>query len=85
LPQLSVCQVVAVLVVGIQTVKVHLNQLGADMKTRQEMIYDFMVALASNPDVFDFVPADVEGVLDHHQATYFAATYLADEYLKHLG
>lgn len=27
---------------------VHLNQLGADMKTRQEMIYDFMLALASN-------------------------------------
>jgi hypothetical protein len=55
------------------------------MKTRQEMIYDFMLALASNSDVFDFVPSDVEGVLDHHQATYFAATYLADEYLKHLG
>jgi len=39
---------VVVCVVGILVPKDHLNQSDADMKTRDEMIYDFMLALAPN-------------------------------------
>ena len=37
-----------VCVVGILVPKVPLNQLGADMKTRHEMVYDFLLALTPN-------------------------------------
>jgi hypothetical protein len=46
------------------------------MKTRQEMIYDFMLALAANPDMTNCEPTEV--------IYKFAAT-LADEYLSNQG
>jgi hypothetical protein len=46
------------------------------MKTRQEMIYDFMVALASNPAVFN----PEEKILDE-QNVWECACELADKYL----
>ena len=46
------------------------------MKTRQEMIYDFMVALAANPAVFN---TEVN-VLDE-QNVWECACELADKYL----
>jgi hypothetical protein len=49
------------------------------MKTRQEMIYEFMLALASNPEVFN--PQD--SVLDEN-FVWGCACELADEYLKSL-
>jgi len=64
-----------------------INQLGADMKTRQEMVYDFMVALAGNSDTFHLQYSDMpnQESLEAHQAIYLIASKLADEYLKHLG
>jgi thymidylate synthase len=57
------------------------------MKTRQEMIYDFMVALAgSNESVFDFLPADLAlNNYEAHEAIYVVACKLADQYLECLG
>jgi hypothetical protein len=57
------------------------------MKTRQEMIYDFMVALASNPSVHQqWEEWDLEVPLansfgDHVQTL---ATEMADNYLRNL-
>ena len=39
---------VVVCAVGILILKVHLDQLDADMKTKDEMVYDLMLALAPN-------------------------------------
>ena len=57
------------------------------MKTRQEMIYDFMVALAgSNESVFDFLPADLAlNNYEAHEAIYVVACKLADQYLECLA
>lgn len=52
------------------------------MKTRQEMIYEFMLALASNPAVFNPDPAD--STLDEN-FVWGCACELADEYLRSLG
>jgi hypothetical protein len=51
------------------------------MKTRQEMIYDFMVALASNPAYY------TEGAkMDTaSKELYVMASALANEYLENLG
>jgi phage-related minor tail protein len=64
----------------------HGNQSGADMKTRQEMIYDFMVALASNCDA---IAKSVKEYNEENDATWtvaeeiaLIATELADRYLK---
>ena len=57
------------------------------MKTRQEMVYDFMVALASNPSVHrEWLDWDEETPLaesygDHVQGL---ATEMADNYLRNL-
>jgi hypothetical protein len=57
------------------------------MKTRQEMIYDFMIALASNPSVhqqweeWDFEPPLAESYGDHIQVL---ASEMADNYLRNL-
>jgi hypothetical protein len=77
-----VCQVVAVLVVGTQTVKVHLNQLDVDMKTRQEMIYDFMVALSANGEVYKDWEENIETFGDFSENIQMLAEELADKYLK---
>jgi hypothetical protein len=60
---------------------------GVDMKTRYEMVYDFMVALAGNADTFHLQHSDMpdQQALESHQAIYLIASKLADEYLKHLG
>ena len=62
----------------------HGNQLGADMKTRQEMIYDFMVSLSSNSAIFndwDENNVTLGGFGDHLQAI---AEEMADNYLRNL-
>ena len=70
-----------------QVHKAHLDQLGADMKTRQEMIYDFMVALAANASVhqqweeWDSEIPLAESFGDHVQAL---AAEMADNYLRTL-
>lgn len=46
------------------------------MKTRQEMIYDFMIALASNPAVFN----PEVNTLDE-QLVWECACEMADKYL----
>ena len=54
------------------------------MKTRQEMIYDFMLALSANPNMipdprkFQVDPQTAKEVFDH---VYDAASKLADTYL----
>jgi len=86
--QLSASQMGAVVcAVGIQIQMDHLSQSGADMKTRQEMVYDFMVSLAANSDTFHLQYSDMpdQQALEAHQAIYLIASKLADEYLKHLG
>ena len=57
------------------------------MKTRQEMIYDFMVALAGNAEViFELLPADLSlNNYETHEAIYVVANKLADQYLESLG
>ena len=86
--QLNVYPMGAVVcVAGILILMDHGNQLGADMKTRHEMVYDFMVALAGNSDTFHLQYSDMpdQQSLEAHQAIYLIASKLADEYLKHLG
>ena len=54
------------------------------MKTRQEMIYDFMLTLSANPNMipdprkFQVDPQTAKEVFDH---VYDAASKLADTYL----
>jgi len=57
------------------------------MKTRQEMIYDFMVALAGNSNTYDLIHSDMEDIpdLEASEAIYGIAASLADEYLKGLA
>ena len=56
------------------------------MKTRQEMIYDFMVAIASNPDFLpnpDYsYPSEIFDAIV--KETYDMAAALADKYLENL-
>jgi hypothetical protein len=64
------------------------NRLGADMKTRQEMIYDFTLAMATNwPDIKGNLWREGDDLSDSEVATEIieCAMSLADEYLKHLG
>jgi hypothetical protein len=53
------------------------------MKTRQEMIYDFMLAVCANVDTYTLLPstAPVEE-LEAHEGVYMIAAAMADEYLK---
>jgi hypothetical protein len=78
---------VVVCAAGISILKVHLNQLDADMKTRTEMVYDFMVALAGNSGTHELISSEMPDItaLESQQAIYLIASNLADEYLKHLG
>jgi hypothetical protein len=55
------------------------------MKTRQEMIYDFMVALASNGSLWRSWADDKEGVDDFDECVIDCAEALADRYLRSLG
>ena len=57
------------------------------MKTRHEMVYEFMLALASNSDTHHLQYSEMpnQEALEAHQAIYLIASKLADEYLKHLG
>ena len=54
------------------------------MKTRQEMIYDFMLALASGGEnVFELLPADLSlNNYESHEAIYVVANKLADQFLE---
>jgi len=55
-----------------------------NMKTRQEMIYDFMIALASNADgVYELLPSDLAlNDYEAHEAIYVVANKLADQFLE---
>jgi hypothetical protein len=59
------------------------------MKTRQEMVYDFMVAIASNPSMENLIPSDIiEDDLSEyegHEIVFIIANRLADKYLRSLG
>jgi hypothetical protein len=74
-----VYQVAVVLVAGTQTVKVNLNQLDVDMKTRQEMIYDFMLALCSD---LSCIRSETETALEGVNLIYTYASHLADKFLE---
>jgi hypothetical protein len=63
----------------------HGNQLGADMKTRQEMIYDFMVALSANGGVYKDWEENIEAFGDFSENIQMLAEELADKYLKELA
>jgi hypothetical protein len=59
------------------------------MKTRQEMIYEFMVALAGNSNTQELIPSDIleDDISDYeaHEIIYYIACRLADRYLESLG
>jgi hypothetical protein len=57
------------------------------MKTRHEMVYEFMLALAGNSDTHHLQYSEMpnQEALEAHQAIYLIASKLADEYLRHLG
>ena len=59
------------------------------MKTRQEMVYDFMVELSITCNIFKIAPNDI---VEHdmydcepHELIYYIACRLADRYLGSLG
>jgi hypothetical protein len=52
------------------------------MKTRYEMIYEFMVALASNPNAFDLSTSDLESRDWVADEIVQMACKLADKYLE---
>ena len=57
------------------------------MKTKQEMVYDFMVALASNPSVHrEWLDWDEETPLakSYGDHVHGLATEMADNYLRNL-
>ena len=58
------------------------------MKTRQEMVYDFMIALAPNIDnIYNRMKEDSDGevtVMDVVETMYEYATTMADRYLESL-
>jgi|TARA_R110002126_G_scaffold246240_1_gene389284 hypothetical protein len=58
------------------------------MKTRQEMVYDFMVALAGNSNTQALIPSDIleDDMADYeaHEIIYYIACRLADRYLGSL-
>ena len=58
------------------------------MKTRQEMIYDFMVALCANSDSMGLISANIAedlNELEAAQVVYLIACDMADQYLRSLG
>ena len=73
---------VVVCAAGILIHKVHLDQLGADMKTRQEMVYDFMLALSANGGVYKDWEENIETFGDFSENIQMFAEELADKYLK---
>jgi hypothetical protein len=58
------------------------------MKTRQEMIYDFMVALSANPEYITnmFRDPDVDIITGKTvaEAIIYQASHLADTYLENV-
>jgi hypothetical protein len=54
------------------------------VKTRQEMIYDFMLALTSGGEtVFELLPSDLSlNNYEAHEAIYVVANKLADQFLE---
>lgn len=55
------------------------------MKTRQEMVYDFMVALASNAQLWKSWSENMENWADYNDCVINYAEALADKYLESLG
>lgn len=67
----------------------HLNHLDVkenEMKTRQEMIYDFMVALSANPEylvsMFHDPTKDIVTGTDVAYVIRYQAEKMVDEYLE---
>ena len=58
--------------------------MGADMKTRQEMIYDFMVSLSSNSAIFKEWGDDMETLGGYGEHLQALASEMADNYLRNL-
>lgn len=55
------------------------------MKTRQEMVYDFMLAIASNGAIWRSWADDKEDIDDYDDCVIYYAEGLADRYLRSLG
>jgi hypothetical protein len=58
------------------------------MKTRNEMVYDFMVALCANANNFDLLSESTSeklSELEASQGIYITATEMADQFLRSLG
>lgn len=55
------------------------------MKTRQEMMYDFMVAVASNSSVYTEWMENFEDIGDYSEHIKTFSEELADQYLRSLG
>ena len=59
------------------------------MKTRQEMVYEFMLALAGNSSISELIPSDIleDDISEHegHDIIFIIANRLADKYLRSLG
>ncbi len=79
-------------VAGIRFVMAHLDRLDVkenNMKTRQEMVYDFMVALSSNPEYLVSMFHDpTDSVVSGKDVAYvirYQAEKMADEYLESLS
>lgn len=54
------------------------------MKTRQEMIYDFMVSLSSNSAIFKEWGDDMETLGGYGEHLQALASEMADNYLRNL-
>jgi hypothetical protein len=53
------------------------------MKTRPEMIYDFMVSLSGNPNIYDLIPIREDfSESNPYETIYRVACGLADQYLR---
>jgi len=59
------------------------------MKTRQEMVYEFMLALAGNSSMSELIPSDIYqddmSEYEGHEVVFIIANRLADKYLRSLG
>lgn len=64
------------------------QQRRSEVKTRNEMIYDFMLALCSNANSLDLSSTTTQDKLDQleaYQGIYLTACEMTDQYLRSLG
>jgi len=59
------------------------------MKDKNEMVYDFMIALASNPNIDSLVPLDIKeefnlNLIDSTKKVHMIANRLVKNYMENL-